>query len=351
MSQWLARDSANQVIFASSRFRQELPLECVQRVILKKYQCAAASQTLLELWEEALSAANSCASTLKLVAERDFYPDMIFNASSNGIFLGCRQVFPNAFTINFLENDIFPNQTLAAMRRDMEALEILDSRLNFSFPGSSLANSLEKLKDSLAPAPLMVDSEYFSPAEDGSRFQPPYDAAIFCGSRPGFCASLHRLLRGLVPNCKPLLIAANSFVLRKLRELVKADSSVILPWPKMATLREIFQRSALCLFVEGNPDFLPAESCAAPVFFIPGDVSRYLPAGVRLLGGSSPEECARQLAEMLGRPEKLRKAGEECRETVLAKYAVSTLMPGFFGKIMDAYEKWARKSRQKQENL
>lgn len=351
MSQWLARDSENQVIFASSRFRQELPLECVQRVILKKYQCAAASQTLLELWEEAISAANSCASTLKLAAERDFYPDMIFNASSNGIFLGCRQVFPNAFTINFLENDIFPNQALAAMRRDMEALQILGSSLNFSFPGNSLVNCLEKLKDYVAPAPLMVDAEYFSPAEEGSRFKSPFDVAIFCGSRPGFCARLHRLLRELAPNCKPVLIAANSFVFRKLRELVQADSSAVLPWPKMAALREIFQRSALCLFVEGNPDFLPAESCAAPVFFIPGDVPRYLPAGVRLLGGSSPEDCAKQLAEMLAAPEKLRKAGLECRGTVLAKYAASTLMPVFFGKIMEAYEKWARKSRQKQENF
>lgn len=352
MAQWLGRDPENQVIFASSRFRQELPLECVQRVILKKYQCAAASQSLLELWQEAIAAANGCAATLKLVAERDFIPDMIFNASSNGIFLGCRQVFPDRFTVNFLENDLFPNQALAAMRRDMEALQILDSNLNYSFPGNALLNCLERLRDCVAPIPLMVDAEYFRPPEVEIRFDSPLEVAIFCGSRPGFCSRLCRRLKELAPASGIKLIAANSFVFRKLRELATPDQlPSILLWPKMASLREILQTCALCLFVEGNPDFLPAESCGSPVYFIPGDVPRYLPSGCRLLGGNSPEECAGKLAALLKLPESLAEAGRECRETVMAKYAASTLMPEYFAKIMAVYGKWARKKPQEAENL
>lgn len=352
MAQWLGRDPQNQVIFASSRFRQELPLDCVQRVILKKYQCAAASQTLLELWGEALDAANSCAATLKLVAERDFCPDMIFNASSNGIFLGSRQVYSDIFTVNFLENDIFPNQALSAMRGDMEALQILGANLNYHFPGASLLSCLEKLKAAINPAPLMVDAEYFSPPQGESRFQPPLEVAIFCGSRPGFCARICGRIRQLVPGCSLKLIAANSFVLRKLVELAKPDQSVaILSWPKMPTLRGILQGAALCLFVEGNPDFLPAESCGAPVFFIPGDIPRYLPAGTRLLAGLSPEQCAEKLAALLAQPEKLQKCGAECREIITAKYAASTLMPTFFTKIMEAYGKWRAKMQDKSKNF
>lgn len=339
MAQWLARDAASQVIFATSRFRQELPLPGVHRVMLRRPPRNRAAGGYLDQWEQAMATARSAAASLETVRDSGFAPDIIFNASSNGAFLACLQVYPECFSVNFLEP---APESRPTCKRDLEALQILSASLNFAFAPQDAAAWNGLLRQELLAAPRLVDGEFFCPDKSGRGDQPRL--AVFCaGAEEGCLQACRQLLAGR-PRLRVSLVAANSFSYRRLQALCPAcpANMAIQPWPRMDALRDLLREASLCLFVEGRPDFLPAAACGAPVIFA-GEAGE-LPAFVRKSGARSPQELAGELAQALDRPRELAGLGEEARARALAAHASSALMPAFFGQIRAAWQRWRERT-------
>lgn len=352
IAQWLGRDRNNHVIFASSRFRQEASPENVQRALLKKYSRTAAAGSYLEFWEEALAAARGACGSLEIIRQNGFVPDMIFNASTNGLALGALQAFPQAFRINFVEEG-FEEPVMGHMRGDLEKLQILDANLNFSFSGEAIKRLPPLLRPLVRAVPKMIDAEFFCRAAArpyaGLQFS-DIDAElvmVLCSGEERECLKLCNELLKASPACVIVLVAANAHVLRKL-QLLKAEPGQrlrIIPRPRRDFLRDLVCRSALCLYFGEKAEFLPAASCAVPCLVI-GDGYLARPwEDTAERGRKGIEELVRDIVLYLADKNALARHGEACRNRVLRDHATSSLMPAFFEEILANWRLWKEGER------
>ncbi|MBD5608508.1 MAG: hypothetical protein HDQ93_06630 [Desulfovibrio sp.] len=345
MAAWLARDRANQVIFAASRARQDCLIPRVQRVVMKKYQGSAAENSdYLSLWDEALRAGRSASASLSIVRKSGFYPDMIFNASSNGIAMGARNIYPDVFRVNFLEDENFARPNQAFMRRSMQCLQILNYDLSFAFGASARLNYPKELRGLIRIAPRMVDSAFFETNEP----RPSNIVCIFCQNHEEDCARLCLDLLGRLPYYLIVVVAANSFVQRKLESLLPASERLkIQTVHKQDILKSLLKLCRLAVFPDNGGPILEALGMGAPVML--ADKKAVAARGTLCLGGEDAESRSATIARALKNPEALLKKGREGREHVREKYGADSVMPEFFEKTLKAYDEWKSEKRERQD--
>lgn len=345
MAAWLARDPANQVIFAASRARQDHIIPRVQRVVMKKYQGSVSENSdYLSLWDEALRAGRSASASLSIVRKSGFYPDMIFNASSNGIAMGARDIYPDVFRVNFLEDENFIRPNQAFMRRSMQCLQILNYDLSFAFQASARLNYPKELRGLVRVAPRMVDSAFFEAGDS----RPTNVVCLFCQSHEEEYARICLDLLARVPHYLIVVVTANSFVQRKLESLLPSSERLkVQTIHKQDILKSLFKLSRLTVFPYNSGPILEALGIGAPAML--ADKKAVAARGTLSLPAEDAEARSRAIAKALQNPEALLKKGREGKEYVRDKYGADSVMPSFFEKILEVYRGWKSEKRERSD--
>lgn len=339
IASWLGAQPCFQVIFAACRARRDVSLSGAQRVILRPYQLKGSEgEGVLGMWDEALKAARSARKTLEIVKKSGFAPDMIFNASSNGSAMGAGDVFPDAFRVNFVEDEKFIKPGQADMRREVQNLQILNNNLNFVFsPHARLAYPRE-LRPRLKIAPRLTDYAYFSAPTGIGRQK---TLTIFCCGDEERTAAIATAILASAPDYRVVVAPGNSFVNRKLQALIQGESRLeIRQINRQEALRELLAASALALFPENNGPILEALSAGAPVLL--SRKSQYSIKGCQIVGDDAADAWAAAAAKILKNPAELIKKGLEGQAATREKYAAEAVMPAFFPQILNAWEEFER---------
>lgn len=358
MASWLASRNENQVIFASTRSRQELPLPNVQRVVVKTYPGKKGFEDpdYFDLWEEAARAGKAARSSLELVKSSGFEPDMIFSASSNGSALGLRQIFPDAFLVNFLEEENFTRSAQAALRRGIQSLQVLQANLAFAFTEKRKSFYPPELWPKIGLAPQAIDSGFFDPAHA----QPFHcwkfgaqDRDLLTVFAQGLeehalfhCWNACLEILEKCPAIRIVLLVNGTYALRRLTRVEipeKLSTRLFMEAHlRQDNLRDLLASSLLAIF---PGEFIPmglleAMSCAScPVlgnhrYFLKNgwDCLEMPPITERLMAGT--------IAQFLAHPEALKEIGLHARRTAVENFGAESVMPRFFSKIEEAYRLW-----------
>lgn len=347
MATWLAAQPENHVIFAATRFRQENPLPNVQRVVMKKYQSKGTENgTYLDLWDEAIRAAKSAASSLEIVRNSGYKPDIIFNASSNGVLLGGRQVFPDAFIINFLEKDNFTKPFQAEIRKTLQTMQILESGLNFTF-SSEIKNIFPpEIRGRIALAPRMVDAEFFNAAHakpfTSEKFAvtPRELLTIFCSGVDRNLVEMCELILTKRPKCHIEIVADNGFALRQLADVSIKNNPErfdFMRMPGQEILRNLLCSTSLAMFMDNSAHILETLSCSTPACYFFNDDS--LPETVLPMDEKGAEARANSIINYLGQKNRLAKLGEIGRRIIDLDYDAYVVMPKFYTNILESRAK------------
>lgn len=335
MAVWLAARKENQVIFATSRSRQDAPLLNVQRVVLKRYQGKPnENQDYLSIWEDALRAARSASNSFEAVKQSGFMPDMIFNASSNGVALGINDIYPEAFKINFVEKDNFIKPCQASMRRNIQYLQILNFNLSFIFTGASKNIYPASLRPLLKVAPTLVEKEYFTYPychESASAI------SIFCGNGSQETLRMCEELAKLDIGGKIRLVTENSFACKRLETLYAANPGIeVVNSSRKEILKNTLLSSRIAIFTKNDGPILEACAAGVPVI-LPAQYTGKL-KGVGKL--SEQPVSLEAIVKALRRPAYLCRKAQEARRRVEEHFAPDALMPDFFAYILTQYQLW-----------
>lgn len=332
---WLARQPGNQIAFAASRAMQEYAIANVQRVLMKKFRRNRnANETCMDLWEEAVKAGRNAQTCYQMLKDSGFVPDMIFNASSSGIYLGIRDIFPNATSVNFLENEKCRNAEQKRIRQEVQLAQIVESDMTFALSTDSLPKASYLCNSGIEIAPLAVDTDFYAPGCGWpQRFEHPQICIVSNGNEY-HCWQLCRKILNLLPGCNLVLVLENSFARRKLEQLAEAMSGcafAIEVCPDPEKLRDLFAASLLVLMPAANKYLPAALSCGACV--LASGVEPELASLVIPLLADSPDAQATQAAALLANPDSLERTGKTARKHMLDNFSLEKVMPGFMARI------------------
>lgn len=347
MASWLASQAGNHVIFATSRSRQDHPLANVQRVVLKKYQ--GNGNGYLGLWEEAINAAKSASSSLEIVRNSGFVPHMVLNASSNGVAFGVREIFPDSFRVNFLEEENFARPGQIEMRRSLQILQTLESNLTYAFSEASRDLYPRPLWPRIGLAPRMVDSAFFSPEQakpyKSAKFsrKPAELVTVFCNGNDPQCQEMCLRILQLRPKCRLALIMANSFALKKVSPSLESEHRLeMLASPRRDALRDLLACSCLAIFPDSGEGMLEAMSCGAAVMTTSKNCILSLNRDMLCLEGDDVAQRAQCAAQAIAGKAKLSRIAASARKLTLENFGASSVMPRYFPQIQNAYQDWRR---------
>lgn len=356
MASWLANQEGNHVIFASTRSRQEMPLPNVQRVIVKTYPGKKNSddQEYFTLWEEAVRAGKSVRSSLDLVKSSGFEADMIFNASSNGSGLGLRELFPDAFLLDFLEEETFSKPAQAVLRRDIQILQILGANMAFAFSEARRQSYPSELWSRIRLAPRVIDTSFFDPQSAS-----PFSCPKFDGESRKLLTVFARGLAekelfGCLGQCLEILkkredsrivfLVNGAYTMRRLSQVELppnlGNRLQIEAHLRQDALRDLLCSSILSIFpgLDSSLAMLESMSCASCP--MPEKHQYFLKDGWDSISLGKLEHMSGRVLELLEHPEALRMLGAHARKTALRDFSASVVMPGFFSQIEQAYREW-----------
>ena len=355
MASWLAERPEIQVIFAASRSRQEQGLPNMKRVVLRSYNGKArVNPGWFELWEEALRAGKSAASTLDMVRESGFDPDIVCCATSNGSAFGLRQIFPDSFIVNFLEElSIFPSGQVK-MRRALQSLQILEANLSFIYNEKARNAYAQELRELIKPAPMIIDCDFFSP----EKAQPLMSLQGRTIGRELVTVFAHGLtekelfhlwhgallILAMRPHCQLFFIVPGAYLLKRLNKLPIdekiAERLFLFSQLRQETLRDLLCASALAIFPGRHSPFglLECMSCATTPLC--GEPHFFLKNGWDMLELPKASAIAESVNAALQNRELLNVIGMHARQTAVVNFASVNVMPHFFPKIEKACEEW-----------
>lgn len=357
MASWLADNTENQVVFASSRSRQELALANVQRVVLRTYKGVPHDdQDWFGLWEEAIRAGKSARNTLEMVRDSGFDPDMIFCASSNGTAFGLREIFPDSFIVNFLEESAFFSAGQSEMRRCLQYLQIIEANLSFAFNEATMRQFLPPLREYIRLAPMVIDSAFFSP-EAAKPLNMPHMRRVSDQLLTVFTHGLteqelfhvwYGSLQILAnnPHCQIVFLLQGGYALKRLRTL-KVDAKIadrlfLEAHLRQDILRDLLCASSICLFAGRYMPFglLESMSCASCPMCAKAPYFLKNAWDMLELQNAHSDEIAARVGKALQDPALLKAIGSRARQTAVANFGADNVMPRFFPEIEKACQEW-----------
>lgn len=358
MATWLAENTENKVIIASSRSRQENPIPNIQRVVLKNYPGRKPEKEpdYFDLWEEAAKAGKSARVSLESVKQSGFEPDIIFSATSNGAALGLRQIFPDAFLANFLEEENFFKPGQSQVRMGMQCLQILQSNMSFAFTEARRKSCPPELQTRIDIAPLAVNADFFSPNKARPfscwKFEVilpelvTFYARNLTETELFHCWNACQEILAARPNCQIVLLVNGSYVMRRLAHLQipenQASRLSIEYHLRQDIWRDLLCASSLAVF-PGNPSpfgILEAMACATPPLMAKEWYFLKPPWDCISMPGSKAEQICHAVHNALEDKNNLRETGLRSRQTITDNFAAKVAMPRFFPRIARAYELW-----------
>lgn len=336
MASWLGASQENQVIFAASRADTEQPLAGVQRVLVKKIRGARNPDAgYFDLWQDAINAGKNAGVSWRMLRDSGFVPDIIFNASVNGISLAVKSTFPNAFIVNFLEQDNWRQASHKQMQLELQYIQILESDLTYAFSEKCADLYPEPLKRLIRRVPPMVGLAL--PHQDTIA----NDAIlVVCSGQEETCWRLCTELLALAPGCQVILLARNSFAARKLEKLgipePLASRFLLRVARGRSTLRELLSSASLAVIPQAAHGLLDCLSAGVPVFICQNELPGELASYVVTLPQGSPKIQALAIIRAMGNLTDLKKMATAAAAKVDEKFSIARVMPAFMSEILAA---------------
>lgn len=156
LADWLARQPQADVLLALERSNHYPDIPAAGRIILKKPEHRALSDSLPAWLIACMHRAEKAAYSLRLLAEGSRKPDLILAYSSNGIGFNPRATFPDAFVVNYLCDLSSCGGAEKEAATLLEDMQMRQADLTLAFQGRHPVSGTEFV-------PYIVDTVFFAP--------------------------------------------------------------------------------------------------------------------------------------------------------------------------------------------
>lgn len=158
---WLAAQPENEVVLASNWNRNERKDSNIRFVTLKRKDSKPVLENSLDYWTDAIQLARKSSLSFSHIGKSGFKPDIILVATGNGAALGLRDLFPEAFIVNYLEPLRYSNHRESSTWYNLQIVQSLQSDLVFSFTADLCRNFSNIIRKPIARIPLCVNTSIF----------------------------------------------------------------------------------------------------------------------------------------------------------------------------------------------
>lgn len=329
----LASNPQNQLLIAQVRQKKDISIANARHVKLKRPEIKKAPRNLPECWQIAAQIGKCALQSLEVIAQSGFSPDVVLLATLSGSSLGIREVFPDAFQVAYLENLEAENEAVRRYRKQMIAIQIMESDLVYDLGGAIQDGNEVKT------GPLCVNPVLFRPLEF---------------SDIGYSSKLPEIVFSQ--------LGLSKTETDKWLEIIKIFSqahsrTVHVLAPDMAGLRKVsglglpglscschlsnsqaaglFGHARLLVWPgeEITPELLQAMSCGVAI--AAPRIDGLLEPGINCV--PLPEKnLPEKLLELLRDPELLVRMGSAARKTVLENFSQEKVIPSHIAEILSA---------------
>lgn len=318
---WIAAQPGVDAMLAIAAARDLSDLPSMPRIILKWPALPKDAATAFDYWQTAILAGKKAHHTFSALQASGFTPDLLLTASWSGAALGCAECFPNAFKVNYLEPMRFANPAEAAMRKNLQAMQIANSDLSFAFRKKDIAGISQALCEATTPAPVCVDADYFM-----ATAHPPSQALVLL-LKDLDAAELRKWLRA-ASRLADYDCIDNIFLVLPTKQHASEFGSIPkltpLSTPARGQAKKIYQQKPL--FIAPSPDFhqemLEAMSCGCCVM---SDCHVFRRNGTCL--EVPREDLPERLLAVFGNLALRQKMGSLARKTATAAFGMDKIMP------------------------
>lgn len=336
--EWIANQPGNDLIIAVDRTRKGMEIAKTQKVKLKRPEIKKTAHTVLDYWQIAIQRGKSGQESLLSIAENGFRPDIILHSTLNGILLGIKDIFPQAFLVAYLDSAYTGNAIEDNFRNRFLSLLALESDLTFRFQ-NSLTSPKANHENFI---PLMVNASFFKPHGAIAKANLPEIIFSLKGLNESEYARWFKILEKYSQNTdnKILALLPDIGKLKDLEFLRQGDKNNISCACNLDNVSavSIFQNAKLLIWpgtVTGM-ELLQAMSCKTPVALLSG----HFPQLAENAYLSFPRQNICEWLKKLDlKSEGLKLIGANAREFVLKKFDANKLMPIHMDKICEVIKK------------
>ena len=350
IASWLAAQPECEVMLAMDRSPEDFSIGNIERVLLKKADRRLAREGLAERMAAFMQKAEKTHYSLRSLSSRKGEPDVVMTYSSDGGAFGLKELFPNAFIVNYVVSmEPFSRHEARAVGL-LQAMQCADSDMNFAFGEAARKRLPRPFWRRTGLAPLAVDTGWFAPLAESGKTDGDKKLLVFwlkdCDPG-GFGFWLNGITRFLLAReeMAALVLAPNTGVVRLAEQRLAAlpaslaDRLTLKCYPARNWRRDMWRRASLFVspFRSLNLDMLEAMSCGCPP--VTACRARGLQAGFNCLGFSGKNLFA-AIEGFLANPEELAGAGLAAREYALSCHAVERVVPGHIREVLAARDNW-----------
>lgn len=339
LASWLARQPETDVLLALERSNHYPDIPAADRIILKRPEQRALSDSLPASLIACMHKAEKAAYSLRPLADGSRKPDLILAYSSNGIGFNPGATFPEAFVVNYLcDLSVYEAREKEAAAL-LENMQMLQADLTLAFEGREGTSLAECV-------PFIVDTDFFSPAA-GKAPKNLFEVVFWL--RDTDEAEFMRWLQALAQMLKAEstlhihVLAPNIHCVRIGNEFmataqVSMNRVALSCFPHRNARKELFTRASLFINPAKtlNLDLLEAMSCGVPAI-------SYAPLEGLAGWPGAPERPSREelMTIMRSYPD-FALAGSHGREYVLKYHSEDVAAPIHLDKIRAAMARRAQ---------